>query len=271
VGLPDIHYGADLIPQQRWMNQLVLRHAGRVLCGCEHMAQAARARVGRSHHNKIEVVPLGVNLARFPARMERQENGTGHFMNVGSLEPVKDQATLLRAFARVLEQLAGASLTIVGTGRLERELAELARDLNIQRNVTLAGSVRHDQLAPLYHSADVFVQSSKHEGQGMALLEAAACGVAVAGTNVGALADLVREGAAIPSFKQGFPKGDESAVELANAMVKAYYQRAELRARASRIIEREYNLDHIRARLEKRYTDACGRTDVAFGADTARA
>lgn len=48
VGLREIGYGADLIARQRWMNDLILRLADAVLCGCAQMAARARKKFARA-------------------------------------------------------------------------------------------------------------------------------------------------------------------------------------------------------------------------------
>lgn len=276
VGLPDIDYGADLIPRQRWMNTFILRNVAQVLTGCEMTNAVVRA---RNPNARVETLPLGVNLQRFqgprapappvtagdrayPSAPDPEPDEI-RFVNVGSLLPVKAQATLLQAFEILGRKMTGARLTIAGVGPLHELLHALALQLGIQERVTFAGNVPHDELAALYRSAAVFVQSSRHEGQGMALLEAAACGCAVCGTNQGALADLAREGGAIAA--------DSSAEALATAMEMAYHARAQLRRRGRQIIEREYNLEHVCVRLQRLYARLKHGDRDSFEHDVARA
>lgn len=245
VGLPEIGYGADLMARQSWLNKLALGYANRILTGSEALTEAARARLSGQRADRVETLPLGVNTARFPLH-PRGANANAALVNVGSLLPVKDQAALLRAFARVREQVSGATLSIAGGGPLEAELNRLADELGIRSAVTFAGNLPHDQLPELYQRADVFVQSSRHEGQGMALLEAAASGCAVCGTAVGALRDLARQDAAI-----AVPPG--SADALAGAILDTLRAPLSERARAGEIARCEYNLERICARLETMY------------------
>lgn len=253
VGLGDIGYGADLITRQRWMNNLILRFADRILCGCDQLTAAAHL---RSPHAQVETLPLAVNLHRFrpasPSPLPRTDE-RAHFVNVGSLVPVKDQATLLRAFQFVSQKLPNAHLTIAGVGPLESELRALTATLELSAHITFAGQVPHDQLSTLYQNAAVFVQSSRHEGQGMALLEAAACGCAVCGTNVGALADLARRNA-------GVACPPHAAAALADALLRAYNDRAALAPRVQRLVTREYNLESIGERLTQLYHRAAPST-----------
>lgn len=96
--------------------------------------------------------------------------------NVGRLHPDKDQATLIRGFARALPQLpAGSLLAIMGSGRLEAELKALAAELGVSESVRFLGQVPN---ARRYFKAfDLFALSSDHEPFGMVLLEAMAAGV----------------------------------------------------------------------------------------------
>lgn len=81
----------------------------------------------------------------------------------------------------------------------------------------------------------------------MALLEAAACGCAVCGTDVGALRDLSMRDAALVAPVRGVSA-------LARVILQTWEQRAGFSARASEIVHREYNLEQISARLLDEYT-----------------
>lgn len=251
VGLRDIGYGAELNRVLRWMNALILRSADRLLVGCRAMQHAVEARLPGSRRARVELLPLGVNLARFsplaPGALPRSAQwDSPALVNVGSLVPVKDQSTLLHAFARFRQAYPGARLVIAGEGPLRAALRHLALDLEIRDAVEFAGALPHDQLPARYRGADLFVQSSRHEGQGMAVLEAGACGAALCGTAIGALADVAAQGAAVCA-----PVGEPDA--LAQAMRDAYARCASLGARARPIIEREYNLELLSPRLVELY------------------
>lgn len=256
VGLRSIGYGADLNAPLRWMNAVVLRFADSILCGCDAVTETGRARMPIQRRAAATTLPLGVNTLRFfpaPRAAYRPEQAV-EFINVGSLLPVKDQSTLLLAFARVLETLPCAHLTIAGTGPLQNKLRALASSLRIETRVTFAGPVPHDRMPALYQNADVFVQSSLHEGQGMALLEAAACGCALCGTDVGALRDMARGGAA-----RSCPAGDVTA--LACAMVDTGQEHAHYSARAQSSVVSDYSLGYIVRRLRALYAQILTRAE----------
>ncbi|BBP74376.1 glycosyltransferase [Pseudomonas gingeri] len=121
--------------------------------------------------------------------------------NVGRLHPDKDQATLIQGFAQALEHLpAHSRLAILGTGRLEQDLKELARELGIAEQVLFLGQV--PEARRYFRAFDVFALSSDHEPFGMVLLEAMAAGVPLLATSCGGAREVV-EGVGIL-----FPLGD---------------------------------------------------------------
>ncbi len=247
VGLKAINYGADLVPRQRWMNNFILGGASHILCGCNSLTRAAQSRRPTAN---VQTLPLGVNTQRFhPIAASQRNMQSAHFVNVGSLLPVKDQTTLLQAFALLLPDLPNAHLTIAGIGPLEQNLRALASALGIITHVTFAGQIPHDALPALYHSSHVIVQSSLHEGQGMAILEAGACGCAIVGTNVGILADLAHSSHTDTS-PLAIACPPSSPIELARAMQHSYAQHRALSNRAAQHIEQEYNLQRTAERLQ---------------------
>lgn len=99
---------------------------------------------------------------------------------VGGLRPEKDHATLLAAFAQCP---ATTQLQIVGGGPLADALHAQAARLGVAERVRFVGPVA--DTAPCYAQFDVFALSSRTEQLPLVLLEAMACGLPVAATDVG--------------------------------------------------------------------------------------
>lgn len=155
--------------------------------------------LGRGHrrvrviHNGTEVPPLLAAEARPDARRRARAElglpGDGPlFVAIGSLYPVKDHATLLRAAA----WLPGARIAIAGRGDEEAALRDLATSLGIADRVHLLGL--RDDVPRVLAACDAFVQPSLSEGLPLAVLEAMAHGCAVVATRVGGVAEAVVEG-----------------------------------------------------------------------------
>lgn len=101
-------------------------------------------------------------------------------ISVGTLKPVKDQATLIRAFALVRRNVQ-ANLVILGEGSVRPELERLVAELGLTDCVQLPGFLLDPY--PWYLHADLFVLTSLHEGFGNVIVEALECGLPVVSTD----------------------------------------------------------------------------------------
>ncbi|WP_409297637.1 glycosyltransferase [Pseudomonas sp. KCJK8993] len=154
-------------------------------------------------YNRIDLEALQASqLNRAEARTELGLPADAWIVgNVGRLHPDKDQATLLRGFAAAVPQLPqGSQLAILGSGRLDKDLKSLARELGIADRVLFLGQV--PEARRYFRAFDVFALSSDHEPFGMVLLEAMAAGVPLLATACGGAKEVV-EGVGIL-----FPLGD---------------------------------------------------------------
>jgi glycosyltransferase involved in cell wall biosynthesis len=211
VDLPGIDYGGGRGVLNRRLIPIALRAAARVTVGSSFL-KAIAEEAGR-WDERWRLWPLGVDSERFrpgPPSPPLVLDGRPALLHVGSLVPVKDQATLLRAFVAALPRLPEARLHFVGDGPEHGRLAALAADQGILDAVRFHGALPHEGLADLYRQADVFVLSSRFESQAMAVLEAAASGCRVVGPAVGVVPDVTSAGVA---------PGDAPA--LAAAIVRA--------------------------------------------------
>jgi glycosyltransferase involved in cell wall biosynthesis len=131
---------------------------------------------------------------------------------VGRLVYYKGLNHLIRAMAKI-----DATLLIVGTGPEKKRLMKLSEELDLTSRIFFIGFIPDEELAPYYHSCDVFCLPSvaRSEAFGIVQLEAMACGKPVVSTEVGTATGIVnRDGTT------GFvvPPGDSDA--LAGALIK---------------------------------------------------
>ena len=111
-------------------------------------------------------------------------------LNVGRLSPVKDQETLLKAFAIAKVETPDLQLWIVGGGSLRTKLEGLSQQLGLCDSVTFFGE-RAD-VSPFLLAADLFILSSITEGLPISLLEALAAGIPAIVTDVGGISEVAR-------------------------------------------------------------------------------
>ena len=134
---------------------------------------------------RIDIAPPGHDPARFrplPAQdvaaLRRRAGLPERFwLFVGTLEPRKNLVTLLRAYAQLQQRLP---LVIGGARGWDHEpVFSAVERLNLGDSVRFTGYLPAEELALWYNAAEVFVYPSLHEGFGMPVLEAMACGTPV--------------------------------------------------------------------------------------------
>lgn len=152
---------------------------------------------------KVRFIGNGVDTQRFRAtgapgeqREPWMEPGAFVIGTVGRLQDVKDQATLVDAFARLRDMLPSERhrlrLVIVGDGPLRGALAERIATLGLRNCVWLAGP--RTDVAAVMRSLSLFALSSIAEGTPVTLLEAMATELPVVATAVGGIPELVQDG-----------------------------------------------------------------------------
>jgi glycosyltransferase involved in cell wall biosynthesis len=136
-------------------------------------------------HNKCHVVPLGIDLEEMETergeevRAVRSTYGPRLVLSVGRLVRYKGLEYLLRAM-----QSIDASLVLIGTGPLRKELEIAQTKLGLTNKIFLLGHVK--DIVPYYKAAQLFVlpSVSRAEAFGFVQLEAMAAGLCVVNTDI---------------------------------------------------------------------------------------
>ena len=130
---------------------------------------------------KIVVTPLGVDPAFAPGT-----NGRDSFLlYVGAIEPRKQPLVAVEAAHAV-----GRTLVVAGPAKDSSLAAELRR-----RGADVRGYVPKTELVRLYRQAACLVLPSKHEGFGLPVVEAMACGTPVVAANDEAMREVAGDAA----------------------------------------------------------------------------
>ncbi len=153
-------------------------------------------------NDRIRLVYNGIDLARFagkysPVELDNIRSSLDLIKGpvigtIGRLSSVKGQKYLVEAMADLVTHVPEIKAIIVGDGPEEENLTSLALSLDIEDGIRFITS--NVNTLKFLSVMDVFVFPSLKEGLGLALLEAMAAGKACVASNVGGIADIIKDG-----------------------------------------------------------------------------
>ncbi|MGA7243009.1 MAG: glycosyltransferase [Terracidiphilus sp.] len=225
-----------------------------VVTAVSRAARETWLRSGMVNEAKLSIIPNGVDLDYWKSDRKacdamRQELGLSDeflWLAVGRLDPVKDHATLLRAFSKLP---ANARLVIVGEGPLRSQLNDLVKALALGDRVLFPG-FQIDVLRWM-RAADGFVLSSQWEGLPIALLEASACELPAVITDIPGAREVLSSVPCTPVAAVG--NADSLAASMNTVMRLPKKDRSEIGRRLRGSVVERFSLDVVLNRWEELY------------------
>lgn len=98
---------------------------------------------------------------------------------------------LIRAVPKICSAAKDSVFVILGDGPKRDELEQMIDDHSLKDRVTLLGSIDYKDVSRILEKCDLFLNTSLTESFCMAIVEAAACGLHVVSTNVGAVHEVL--------------------------------------------------------------------------------
>jgi glycosyltransferase involved in cell wall biosynthesis len=225
---PDVYFSPFHNAPPRWLPRLVCvwhdvsfrvhpefsTEANRVYCEqqFDRTMRLAHRVVTVSHFSKAEIVrAMGmpadridvvheaadpmfrrVPAAAVPERFRAQLGGGPFVLYVGSVEPRKNLATLVEAWAAMQRRARSpARLAIAGgSGWKNSAVFEAVERHGLREQVHLLGFVSDAELIALYNTCTLFCYPSLYEGFGLPVIEAMSCGAPVVTSRVSSLPEV---------------------------------------------------------------------------------
>ena len=214
-------------------------------------------KVWRIPASRMVSIPNGIDTGRFkpgPAREARGRLGLPQDRpivgTIAALRPEKNLGRLIRAFAAVPPRLT-AHLVIAGEGPERPGLEALARERGVAGRVTFLGHAPAPEI--IYPALDVFALSSDTEQMPYSVLEAMACGLPIAGVDVGDVKEMVSEENQMLIVK---PTDDRLSQSLVHVLKDAGERRAlGIRNRAK--VTADYDITAMCAAYERLFIAGC--------------
>ncbi len=250
----------------RWRAKTLLSYNLRAADAVIAVSRPAKANLvdnWKLPEEKIVVFPNAVDVQTFRpdrktgrrARRRLEITDNPIVMFIGGFYEWHDVATLLEAFARLLEVRPDVRLVLVGEGPRRPEMMELSGSLGIRHAVRFIGRISHKDVPGLLCAADVAVAPYPRMDRGlwlspMKLFEYMSAGKAVVASQIEQLAEVIEDG------ESGILVPPGSAPDLATALVRLIddddlRRRLGGEARSSAI--RHYSWERYLMRLEHLY------------------
>jgi glycosyltransferase involved in cell wall biosynthesis len=177
-----------------------IRRAARVITPSEF----SRTRILQAYDPdpaKVDVVPIAVSSTFRPLPHEgafrwvadRFRIQAPFVLTVGDLQPRKNQIGLIRAFEQLVLSNPQLPHRLVIVGKktwFADRIVETGKNSRIADRIVYTGFVDDDELLQLYNACDMMVFPSFYEGFGLPILEAMACGRAVACSNTSSMPEV---------------------------------------------------------------------------------
>ncbi len=168
-------------PFYRWTDVITLSQSSK---------RELEEKLGLRPH-RLHVVPVGIDDIYSPGG---PKSADPHVVAVGRLVPVKRFHGLVDALVAAKPRVPALRATLVGDGYERDALEAQIAAAGATDWITLAGRVSEEEKIRLYREAWVVASASAHEGWGMTLTEAAACGTPAVASRIAGHQDAVAEG-----------------------------------------------------------------------------
>lgn len=216
------------------------------------MNESTRRNLERTFSVPVNVVPNGCNISeRSPNPPVNPDFTTfaGERIVVAcsaSFRTRKRLPLLIMAFRQLVELRPDVILLILGGGRgYEQAMSDLVDELGLDAHVWFAGRITQRGVLSYLRHSDIFCMVSTLEGMPVALIEAMAMGLAVVGTRIPGIEEVVHD------EQTGLLIEVDDARGLSSAMLRLVDNdtlRKELGSAASAFVESQLNWHDITAR-----------------------
>lgn len=187
-------WGSDVynFPNKNFLNREILKRnfksADLVLSTSEDMA----VQTSRFYTGEVVVTPFGVDTERFRPMAGIKSSEKIIIGTIKSLEHIYGIDVLIKAFAEFQAgNIVDAELHIYGKGSQRNRLEQLAYDLKVGQKVHFFGYLPNEKVPDALNGFDIFAALSRSESFGVAVVEAAACGLPSVVTDAGGLKEVV--------------------------------------------------------------------------------
>lgn len=237
----------------------IFRKADYIQTISNYLADFARAMGAKC---PVEVVPNGVNIARFSHQYSdtilsdlRRSLG---LQQKNRIVITTSRLVIKNAVGDVIRSLIRLSdnvrFLILGEGELEGDLRATAKRLGVEDRVQFLGFISHKEMPKYLAISDVFVRPALSEGFGLSYIEAMAARLPVVTTPVGGIVDFLYDPQLNPSQKPtGLfcePRNPESIADKITQLLSKPELKKQIIENAEHMVAERYDWSAIAAKMK---------------------
>jgi len=203
--VPEVSYGIRLRKNYDALVRMVLESADAIICVSNNLKEKV-LKLGATKE-KTFVVFNAVDLDLFRPSLKHELNEISEIrkqfgvsdddfliLNARHLRPIYGIEYLIYAAKIVTKYVKNAKFIIAGEGDLREKLNTMIRNMNLDKNVKLIGTIPRALMPKLMRTSSLYVNTSLADGMSPSMLEACACGLPIVSFDVGGANDIIDDG-----------------------------------------------------------------------------
>ena len=175
-----------------WLNFLLMQHAYvRVVAVSNDLARYL-TETARIPPSKVTCIHNGIDTSKVAIRQVPKISGRITIGSAGRIVPVKDYSLLVETACALCARNAHVWFVLAGDGPESPYLREMVRVRGLEGRFTLLGHL--EDMSAFWDKIDVYVNTSRHEGFPITILEAMSRGLPVVAPAAGGLTEVIEPG-----------------------------------------------------------------------------
>lgn len=136
------------------------------------------------HGFNVQYMPNFIDLSHFP--YGRNSVSPYSLLWVRAFSPEYRPELAVKVLYELLKKYPDVTLTMIGPDKGSKDdVKHMVGELGLEKKIMLVGRVPNEELYHYYQSHAVYLNTTLYESFGVAVMEAAACGIPVVSTKVG--------------------------------------------------------------------------------------
>jgi len=132
----------------------------------------------------VSYLPNYINKENFPYRRDNFQKYS--LLWVRAFNDIYQPELAVKIVNKLKVKYPKVHLTMIGPDKgLQQSTFNLITQLKLENHISIKGSIQNDELHKYYQSNQVYLNTTLYESFGLAILEAASCGIPIVSTNVG--------------------------------------------------------------------------------------